>query len=332
MNNCKKLLINIDYLTSANWLKFIGEKKSLLIIVFHRLLNSKDRAEIEKNFPLPCPQVTGEKFRGFIKYFMELDYKFVSPKEVTEHSKDKSNLIMITFDDGYFNNINALPILDEYKIPAVFFISTDHVKKNKGFWWDVLSREGINRGKSKREIIKTIRNLKNRKTCEIEKFIIDKLGISKKSFRPKSDLDRPFSPSELLDFSKNNNVFLGNHTKNHAILTNYSDDEIKEQILSAQNYIYKLTGKKPNIISYPNGYYSLRLIQLIETLGFEVGVTTISKKNYLPLSNSKTALLKLGRLTFKGDEDVEFQGANFRSDISIGNLYKFIKTHIEKHK
>lgn len=332
MYSYKKILKSLDYFISRNYLEFLRERKSLLIFTFHGLFKNEDEIEKGQLFPIPHAKVTVEKLKEFIEYFKKENYKFISPEDITRHSKVKRNLIMITFDDGYYNNINALSIMEEYKIPAVFFISTDHVEKNKCFWWDVLYREGINRGKSIKEITKEIRNLKNKKSIEIEEYMIDKLGLNKKSLLPKSDIDRPFSPTELLNFSKNSNVFLGNHTKDHAILTNYSKEEIKDQILSAQNYIYKLTGVKPKIISYPNGVYSLRLLKLVEMLGLKIGLTGIDKKNHLPLSNSKKELLKLGRFTFKGDEEIKSQCVNFRSDISIGIFYKRIKSQLEKRR
>ena len=41
---------------------------------------------------------------------------------------------MLTFDDGYYNNHLALPVLEEFDVPALFFISTNHVKQQKCFW------------------------------------------------------------------------------------------------------------------------------------------------------------------------------------------------------
>lgn len=44
---------------------------------------------------------------------------------------------LVTFDDGYRECFDvAFPILQKLAIPAVFFVSTDHVTERRAFWWD----------------------------------------------------------------------------------------------------------------------------------------------------------------------------------------------------
>jgi peptidoglycan/xylan/chitin deacetylase (PgdA/CDA1 family) len=48
--------------------------------------------------------------------------------------------IVLTFDDGYADNFFiAKPLLEAYRLPATFFISTKHVGKEKEYWWDELA-------------------------------------------------------------------------------------------------------------------------------------------------------------------------------------------------
>jgi peptidoglycan/xylan/chitin deacetylase (PgdA/CDA1 family) len=49
--------------------------------------------------------------------------------------------VVITFDDGYANNLhNAKPILEHFSIPATVFVTAGYVGKNREFWWDELDR------------------------------------------------------------------------------------------------------------------------------------------------------------------------------------------------
>ena len=49
------------------------------------------------------------------------------------------NPVVVSFDDGFKNNYSvAAPILDEFQIPAVFYISSGVVNTNMMFWVDVL--------------------------------------------------------------------------------------------------------------------------------------------------------------------------------------------------
>jgi peptidoglycan/xylan/chitin deacetylase (PgdA/CDA1 family) len=50
-----------------------------------------------------------------------------------------SERICITFDDGYSDNLlNARPTLDEFSIPATFFLTSGYLQGDRDFWWDAL--------------------------------------------------------------------------------------------------------------------------------------------------------------------------------------------------
>lgn len=49
------------------------------------------------------------------------------------------NCVCITFDDGYVDNYAAAkPLLEEYGLPATFFITSGNIGKTQEFWWDEL--------------------------------------------------------------------------------------------------------------------------------------------------------------------------------------------------
>jgi len=313
----KKNIISLaklpDSIISKVYLKLFEEKSSLSTFLFHGLFCNEK--EIALNLVDPQPWIFVEQFRQFVEYYLDHDYTFVSPDDVLHGLKDYKKYVMVTFDDGYFNNQYALPILKEYKIPAVFFISTSHVKHNKCFWWDVIYRERKELGTSTKEIIHEQNMLKTKTNKEIEKYLMETFGEN--VLKPRGDIDRPFTPSELKDFSKENYVFLGNHTSDHAILTNYSPDEIRLQILDAQNVIHEITGTTPIAISYPNGNYSDEIIRISKENGFKLGVTAEYGKNYLPIDGQAMDCMRLGRFDISGSDNVLAQCELFRSDVLL---------------
>ena len=53
----------------------------------------------------------------------------------------KSRPLVVTFDDGYADNLhNAKPLLERYEIPATIFLTTGCIGQDREFWWDELDR------------------------------------------------------------------------------------------------------------------------------------------------------------------------------------------------
>jgi len=307
-----------DSIISKIHLKIFKEKNSLNTFIFHGLFKNEEEKNL--NTVDPQPWITIDQFQEFIEYHLKHNYEFVSPEDIINGlSKDKK-YIMITFDDGYYNNKHALPILKKYKIPATFFISTKHIQENKCFWWDILYRERTKQKTPVKEIVKERNFLKTKTNQEIEEHLIKIFG--KNILKPTNDINRPFTISELKDFAKEKNVFIGNHTTDHAILTNYSADKIRLQIINAQKILYEITGIKPIAISYPDGRYSDEIIKISKESGLKIGVTVEYRKNIIPLEfNTNDKCMRLGRFDISGTSNIIRQCELFRSGILLYNHF-----------
>ena len=171
-----------------------------------------------------------------------------------------------------------------------------------------------------------ISSLKDCKNEVIEDYLLKNFGI--KSMKPLGDIDRPFSPQELTDFAKHEEVFLGNHTYNHEILTNLNRSEIRQEIENAQVLIEKMTGSIPSIIAYPNGNFNEDIVEVCGDINaIKVGITTIHKKNHLPL-NFYGNVYSLGRFTLWGNKSIVNQCKLIRSDIRLlGGLSRRLRKY-----
>ena len=50
-------------------------------------------------------------------------------------------LVVVTFDDGYADNLyQAQPLLEKYGVPATFFIASGYMGGQREFWWDELEK------------------------------------------------------------------------------------------------------------------------------------------------------------------------------------------------
>ena len=311
-----------DRILSRGYLKLAGEKKHLLCFLFHGIF--RDRQERSLHLLDAEHGITIDQFRVFVEYMLDCQYTFVSPDDILQGLQSEKKYVMITFDDGYFSNQFVLPVLREFHVPAVFFISTYHIINQRCFWWDVLYRNRIGQDVCPQDRYAEIIRLKRLTNDEIEQNLIREFGSD--AFKPVSDIDRPFTLAELKNFSREKYVHLGNHTRDHAILTNYSPEAIAEQIAAAQNDLRELTGITPKIISYPNGSYNDKIIEISRQADIALGITVDPKKNRLPVTLRDNQALLLGRYALQGDDDIVNQCDIYRAGI---RLYDRIRTFWE---
>ncbi len=286
-NSVPAIIEKLGYLINPLILNFVNENNRLLIFYFHGLYESTVQKEL--NHIDPQNNITVGQFIEFIDYFLHHNYHFIKPEDLLGDIEKDKRYIMITFDDGYFNNSLAVEVLNKYKIPAVFFISTKNVLENKSFWWDIIYKYRTKKGISLETIRKEQASLKSFKYSYIENYITQNFGTE--SAKPWSDIDRPLNEFELKDISQNPFVSIGNHTHNHAILTNYNKEEINEEFAVCNKALLNLTGRIPISIAFPNGNFNTLILEVAEEIGFRVAFTTQNYINKLPITNSHAICL-----------------------------------------
>src|ERR1700749_2057743 len=175
------MLLKLDQIIAQSGFGFSGAEGVLLSFLFHGLFD--EIADSQQG-------ITVEMFECFVEYFHRHCYTFVSPNEVPHGLDSNGKYVLVTFDDGYFSNMKALPVLERHGIPAALFVSTDHVLQGKAFWWDVVERESLKRQMPQSHVNQVYESLKRLRTSEAEAFIQAEFGP--RALRPLGDADRPF--------------------------------------------------------------------------------------------------------------------------------------------
>jgi peptidoglycan/xylan/chitin deacetylase (PgdA/CDA1 family) len=263
------------------------ERSAVLIVLFHGLFRS--RREVASGVCDPQQGITVAFFAEYVESLLGHGITIRELEDALLHPQPGLTAV-ITFDDGYFSNVHALPVLEEFGVPATFFISTRHVEQQKAFWWDAVYRQASKRGATTSAIRRQVRSLKRFKAQEIESRITQWFGP--RALIPVSDCDRPFNPAELADFAKSRHVVLGNHTSDHAILVNYEPQEIFAQIEEAQRFLTGISGAAPRSIAYPNGNYDATVLRIARDAGLEFGLTIRPGLN-LPETQQPMELFRL---------------------------------------
>lgn len=322
-DNCAPWMIEkLGYLLNPFILNFKIENSRLLVFYFHGLFESSKQKQL--NHVDPQNNITVNQFVVFIEYFLQHGYNFIKPEDLDHGLIKDRRYAMITFDDGYFNNILVLEILRKFDIPAVLFITTKNVQENKSFWWDIIYKFRSKQGNSIEKIRDEQRSLKLLKFPVIDDYVTRNFGAG--AFKPLSDIDRPFNELEISHLSLDRNVSIGNHTHNHSILINYSREEIREELTISNDVLFGITGKYPVSVAFPNGNYNDMVLEATDEAGFRYAFTTEARKNHLPVE--KARLICLDRYN-ANPATINTYGGFYRMGYEPELLSEEIKTKIK---
>jgi len=192
-----------------------------------------------------------------------------------EGRQDMSNTVVLTFDDGYENNVlAAAPMLADFKMPAVVFLVTDFIGKEHCAWFDkleiALDRTAAatmqlpdNAGvvpiasvMEKRRALATIKRILKAKMVhsldnEVEQ-VTAQLGVTE--FIPTGDA-RFMSWSQVQQLS-HAGFEVGAHTKTHPILSKIPFDAAVAEILGSKERVVQELGQCSTTFCFPNGKLS----------------------------------------------------------------------------
>jgi peptidoglycan/xylan/chitin deacetylase (PgdA/CDA1 family) len=324
MNRSKRVLLRLSNIAVLVGLKVGFEKDGLLCLGFHSVLNdiAAKQGVLLPALGMPLPQ-----YRVIFESLLEAGYVFVSSDQISNGLPTKGKFAHISFDDGYFNNVEILPLLKEYHINAQIFVATSFVQENKKYWWDVVYQQMSGNGANESEISSEISRLKFFDPEKIEIFLKDRFGPS--AILPTSDADRPLAPDELQALSKSPLITIGNHTRDHILMDRTDVETVRSQVIGAQNDLEKIIGYRPRSFAYPNGNYNNDAVSVLRASCFDIAFTTDFRVNNLKKDLRDGNRLTLGRFFFLSKIDPSFQCRNFRvANISPLVLAKKLKRQL----
>ena len=303
----------MDRLATAIQLRIGVEQTGLITLLFHHVF--EDEREIDRDIVHPQERITYAKYREIIEYFLEAGYTFVTPNNLAAGMTSDQKLIMLTFDDGYQNNLRILPLLRQYQVPATIFLATHYIVNQRAYWWDVVHRHRVSEGAAEAAIRAEQEPLMYMEKESIESYLRQHFG--QHALDPVSELDCPLTSLDIKALADEPLVCFGNHTSTHANLAALSGERIAEQLEDSQADLVSLTGDAPQILSYPYGAHSQEAIRVAREIGFQIAITCIPIKVHGPLQVGSPRALQVGRNKVFGDRPLAPQLAAARSDVSV---------------
>lgn len=272
-------------------------KPPVVVLMYHRVLENNPN-----NSPLTVTQSNFQQQMTFLKNNFNI-LRF----EDDWNTIDKPSIV-ITFDDGYYDNyLAAKNILEPENIPATFFISTANLTEKQDergmFWWDEIAlhkQAFVNH--SDMGIEKIGKFLRKSTPENQKKFLSQFRDHYKKPDAIEQNKYRFLTPNELIRLSKCKGVTIGAHTVNHPRLSLLDKDKIRYELFESKETIERIIGKDVNVCSYPYGGYrdiNSIAVNTSKELGFDKAATTFFGNCY-----SWTNLHKIPRIQI---EDINIE-------------------------
>ncbi len=176
--------------------------------------------------------------------------------------------VIVTFDDGYRDNLLALPILKRYNVPATIYVTTGAVNRTRTFWWDELATLA-----AREQFPSLAARMKTLKPREQDAWLAElRAGRG-----PTSAFDAILTWEEVAALDAEPLITIGAHTIDHYPLAQLDEDELHRQLIRSREELESRLGHPVEHFAYPFGrpeHAAEREFAAAEAAGFASAVTT----------------------------------------------------------
>jgi peptidoglycan/xylan/chitin deacetylase (PgdA/CDA1 family) len=268
-------------------------KGRLCILTYHRILESKD--------PLLAWEIDAPDFRWQMQLLADC-FNVLPLHEAIQALQEKRlppRAICITFDDGYRSIHDlALPILQEFGLPATVFTTTAYM--DGGNMWNDRIIEAVRRLPNGPLDLRALGlGLHTLKDLHHREDILGKLNEGVKYLRPQARLEVIDALEQLARVSdgaaaaavadlmlnremiaslSRSGIEIGGHTVTHPILNKLDDDLARREIVDNKHALEAIVGKPLRFFAYPNGKagvdFAPRHVRMVQEAGYSAAFTT----------------------------------------------------------
>jgi peptidoglycan/xylan/chitin deacetylase (PgdA/CDA1 family) len=235
--------------------------------------------------------------------------------------------VVVTFDDGYRDNLtNALPIAESKGVPITFFVTSGILGSQNGFWWDRLGtllrarpphvreidlpvggrgiRIPIGSSGIRADLDSVRRHLLPLRVAEIERALDAVSEQWQVDSAPPPDAGT-LTPRDLLRLAASDNATIGAHTADHVRLQDRSAQEQQDTIAGSKGVLEQSIGRTVSHFAYPfggPGDFDDRSVHAVRSAGFDTACTTIpgtARSSTDPYRLPRRVVMDWGRLRFR---------------------------------
>jgi peptidoglycan/xylan/chitin deacetylase (PgdA/CDA1 family) len=279
------------------------------VLAYHRI----ERTELPDPFGM---YVAPEQFAQHLEWLRSRYRPMSLPQFLAARATGivPRNAVVVTFDDGYADNVsNALPLLERFEVPATFFIAAGYVGSGREFWWDALERiiatrrdlvpemlaalgldarsSGAGAGAAFAAVRDGLLELPASRCSELLAGWQVAAGVDG-AMRP---THRVMDAEELRRLAAHRLVTIGAHGVNHLDLTRLDDAARRHEIGPSRRQIEAYIDRPVRYFAYPFGACDVATEAAVRSAGFEAAFTT----DWAPVTR-RTGPWRMPRLMISG--------------------------------
>ena len=323
----KKVLLKVIWVLGGLHLIHYKNRHKICILMLHGVMARNEKSRWEPLRQQLCPEELKRTLTILSQY-----YQFISVEQCVDILDGKlpaiDNALLITFDDGYRNNIDyALPICESFSIKPVLFVATNHINSGSPFWFDRLDyalQQNMGEvlsltyqgsmyhfdARTREDLItsyKTFRDdCKERFNDDIKlnnlfnglsEILEARSGLKLSDISDKDDWSAIVSWETLKEAVSKGRLDVASHTEDHLRLNCLNEDDISSQLQQSKICIENELAVKCHYFCYPNGNYNGLAIKLAKETGYRAAFSTD-----VGLCESKDDLMTLKRFNFPANK------------------------------
>ncbi len=197
--------------------------------------------------------------------------------------------VVITFDDGYRNNITcALPVLRQLGLTACLFFTAGLVGTQEILWPDVIRRalrllplpfsaplDGDTVTVDASNVRTVTRRLKQQPSEVREAFVAAVRSQLPEDLPPG---EAGIASAEEVRIWHQAGMEVGSHSLTHPILSRLPQEALERELFESKRILEGIVGEPVRLLAYPNGRradYTPAVLEVAQRAGYEAAVTTL---------------------------------------------------------
>ncbi len=280
----------MDRLGLVTLLRRVAASRTGLVLALNRVLPLAERSlSFERGLVVSEPAFVS------LLQLLRQDYQVVHLEDLlaNPHGVGGRPKVALTFDDGWEDNYRvAFPHLIEYQMPATIFACTDLLdtaaalpeERFARLWSQCASRSTLQEllvdlrhwGMGKRK--NHSRPQKRYWAHELKQMPLTARLLLLDHFEQRYRI-QPVTARRFLTWKdvrvmmRTGLIHMGSHTSRHATLPSETDRDVRRELEGSRQTLWEHTGVFPKVLTYPNGMYNGRIVDLVRAIGFEAALT-----------------------------------------------------------